>query len=351
MYPNPLQVLNGRLQGVAATVASLEKTVDQLCAKVGVVNGDEGSTESGSTKPPQVAAAAADPKGAPPSLGQLREPVQRLLDESAAALKAGFKEDIKKERQLLEVAMTYKCEHAVLQLVKDRFDALSRRHDVLSERLDARDDADAHAPREAAESTASTVSFAVSALTDRVAQCERDVRERRAAADAQEATLLELRALLRQVLEDRPCSREADFTASAEKHDAPAQTDNNQLEPTRTANEAPPRSSQELIPVQADEACTPPEQKVPLPEPRADEQKDSQQTNAAATDVPEVPVPTPPAAVADAHHQPKQPAPQLRERKAPEIVEVGAEPSSGPRPGPRPPKPPVRARKNATLRL
>ena len=66
----------------------------------------------------------------------VRPIAHNMIEDAISKLRSQIKEDIKKERHLLDVAMTYKCEHAISQAVRDKFEFLTKRCDVLGEKID-----------------------------------------------------------------------------------------------------------------------------------------------------------------------------------------------------------------------
>lgn len=108
LYMSPVQVLNSKVTGLASTVEAIQDSLKQVRSSCGL-DKEEGSEHD----------------------DMLR--IRTLIDEACTALRTTFKEDLRKERQLLDVAMTHKCEHAITQMIRDKFELLSKRCDILAE--------------------------------------------------------------------------------------------------------------------------------------------------------------------------------------------------------------------------
>lgn len=114
LYVNPLHALNNKITGVADTVKGLQATLDDMRLKCGLAN---------------------DEREAGDVMRHLRPPVQSMIDVSTASLRSSVKEEIRKERQLMDVAMTYKCEHIITQVLREKFEFVAKRCDVLGDKI------------------------------------------------------------------------------------------------------------------------------------------------------------------------------------------------------------------------
>lgn len=114
LYVNPLHALNNKITGVADTVKGLQATLDDMRLKCGLAN---------------------DEREAGDVMRHLRPPVQSMIDVSTASLRSSVKEEIRKERQLMDVAMTYKCEHIITQVLREKFEFVAKRCDVLGDKV------------------------------------------------------------------------------------------------------------------------------------------------------------------------------------------------------------------------
>jgi prefoldin subunit 5 len=106
-----------------------------------------------------------------------------LIKASISDLKDGMRTDMKKERHMMDVAMTYKCEHAVAQMVADKFETLNNRIGTLRSTMEQLEDDF----REFATSTTSTLAEEKRKSTERkreraeteagssITMCNRDV--------------------------------------------------------------------------------------------------------------------------------------------------------------------------------
>jgi len=110
MYMSPVQALNTKITSFAATLEQLQESVKQVRNSCGLDRESGGQEEEDHL---------------------LR--VRILIDEACTLVRANFKEDLRKERHLLDVAMTHKCEHAITQMIRDKFELLSKRCDILAE--------------------------------------------------------------------------------------------------------------------------------------------------------------------------------------------------------------------------
>jgi cobalamin biosynthesis protein CobT len=109
MYTNPMYVLKTQVNGLVESVNNMQETMKRC---------------------------GLDTDGKDTTLDKVKPCVQSMIEDAISSMRSQFKEDIKKERHLLDVAMTYKCENAISQIVRDKFETLSKRCDTLADKIE-----------------------------------------------------------------------------------------------------------------------------------------------------------------------------------------------------------------------
>lgn len=230
MAINPMNVLNQRMLGLTNSVQELQRSVEQVRMRTGV---DEDNYDG---------------------LKHVRPVVRDMIEEAVAAVRASFREELKKERHLLDVAMTYKCEHAITHMIRDKFDLLSKRCDILGEKISSLYDAlpaggcvttTSSTPDASSTATMESLNKDLAALRERLEElaakqatdseeCTNDVSEVRAVY----GSMMELSAEVREAREES--RRLLQLVASEEEKTKTQQTPATETpEPPNSSSDAP----------------------------------------------------------------------------------------------------------------
>lgn len=285
MYANPMHQMRNQVTTLTNSVNAIRDTLQ----KCGIDASGEDRTED-----------------------RVRPIAQSLIEIAISNLRAQVKEDIRKERHLLDVAMTYKCEHAISQAVRDKFEFLTKRCDVLGDKIDevAEKTTTTTAPSDNRDAgSAPPQAVPLPDVSEIAAELSKDWDRR----------LEEMRVSARDELEQRAKQTEEELQRRIE--DAVSQMSSSLVV---RENRSRPSMSEDVV------ACD--EEKKNDDDEQEQEQEHQQETEESSTEM----------------QQPQQQKDQQEEKKEQE-QQQRQQPAAVPRKGGG--SRPVRARKNATLRL
>lgn len=109
MYQNPMLQLRNQV----ATLVTDVKDIQKILTDYGIGSSEENKIED-----------------------RVRPMIEDMIEANSIKLKSQFRDDVKKERHLLDIAMTYKCEHAIMQAIRDKFELVTKRCDNMNEKIE-----------------------------------------------------------------------------------------------------------------------------------------------------------------------------------------------------------------------